>query len=340
MPVANESLNPALPGPSPAPVQPVHPRASGLHGALVPLAAVVIVVAITAALGRVVALERAVVPEPRFEALVIPGYPDRLSMKESAAVAEAGMWWLSLTVLLWVVAVVAIGWCVWHLYRATSHDAGYRRRVLGAFGAIVTVVAAVLAVQAAGAGKSFVPFIPMVRNLALIADGFVSMANLNGMLGYLAGVVFVLANCAMLLPAAHDGMPVAQMRAITSMMVVSALFLAVWIATAAALYRLCAALLVEDARVAAVALAPTISLMGGLFLSLLLAAGYLASAAWLQHRHARYVHDGVLPAEVRSSGPIALLKENWPKVAGILVPLVPGAASAVLQALSKGPAAG
>jgi hypothetical protein len=99
------------------------------------------------------------------------------------------------------------------------------------------------------------------------------------------------------------------------------------------MYHLSALLLVPEARVPALKLAPTISLMGGLFLSLLLAAAYLAAVAWLQ-----LCHDGNVRGEAAAAeSPRAFLAAHWPKVIAILMPLLPGAAESVLQVLTQVP---
>jgi hypothetical protein len=109
-----------------------------------------------------------------------------------------------------------------------------------------------------------------------------------------------------------------------------AAFLLVWISAATAMYRLAAMLLVAEAREPALKLAPTISLMGGLFLSLLLAAAYLSACAWLQQRH----EDG---GGQDSDSPKTFLAAHWPKVITILMPLLPGAAESVLQVMTQAP---
>ncbi len=305
------------------------------RGAILPWAAVAAVFALAAALGAVVNLDAAAVPKPAFGALTLPGYPDRVSMKEAAAVTEAGLWWLCLTVLLWVVSVGALGLCGWLLHRAFAHDTVARGRMLGAFG--VAGAGAVLLAFAAFGAKPFVPFMPLVATLGLIGPGFVTMAGLNAALAFVIGAVVLLSTSMLLWPTAHEGRPSEQMRSITNLMYAAAIFLAVWVATATALYRLCASLLVADARDAAMGLAPTISLMGGLFLSLVLAAAYLAAAAWLQAQHTRLRCEGRIGDARSDEAPHIFLKLHWPKVAGILLPLLPGAASAVLQALMHTP---
>ena len=78
--------------------------------------------------------------------------------------------------------------------------------------------------------------------------------------------------------------------------------------------------------------------MGGLFLSLLLAAAYLSACAWLQHCHEQLRLAGA--AEVAAAGstsPNAFLLAHWPKVIAIMMPLLPGAAETLLQALAHAP---
>ncbi len=327
-------MNP-VPSPNPSAALPavLHER----RGALLPAAAVLAVFVLTALLGMVVDLDAASVPKPAFDRMTLPGYPDRISMKEAASVAESGMWWLCLTVMLWVVTLGTVGVCGWLLHRASAHDAAFRRSLLRAFAVAVVAACAVLFALAVTGNKPFIPFMPLVASLKLIGPGFLTMASLNGTLAFVVGAVALLTTSMLLWPSSHQGQPSAQMRAITNLMFAAAIFLAVWVATATALYRLCASLLAADVRDAALGLAPTISLMGGLYFSLLLAAGYLAAAAWLQRLHARLLCEGTLSSQADVEAPHAFLKLHWPKIAGILMPLLPGAATAVFQALIRAP---
>ena len=305
-------------------------------GPLAPLAVMAILLLIVFILGRVVDLPSARVPKPEFQQLILPGYPSGLSAREGAGLADSLMWWLCLTVLMWLVA--AATWFVigWLLNRAFSHAEGIHRRAVAASGFLALAAVAALTCVAIVDGSPFIPFGPLVATLQTLGPGLQRLANLNGFLAYVVGCFIMLGMMTLLSPQAYQGIPGAQMRALTHLMYAAAVFLASWIVATTALYRLCASLLVSDYRIAALELAPTISLMGGLFLSSLLACGYFAAGCWLQHMHHQLSLEGsVLKAVEGETAPRAFLVAHWGKLAGILLPLLPGAASALLQGLMK-----
>lgn len=306
------------------------PGLRGAAGACAPFAAVLAVLAITGLLAQVVDLDRARVPKPPFEQLTIDTYPHGMSPKGQAALAEAVMGWLSLTVLLWVVAAALVVLCGGLLHHALAREPALRRRVLGSFVVLALASAATLGFVVANRGATLVGFKPLVATIGRIGPGFVTMAELNGGLAAVIGLLVLVSMCALLGARSHQGRPAAQMHATTTLMYAAAAFMAVWMAAATALYRLGASLLVDDYREAALGLAPMIGLMGGLYLSLLLACAYAAAAVWLQAVHARSARAGEAGAD---ESPQRYLRAHWPKLAGLLVPLVPGAASALLQGL-------
>jgi hypothetical protein len=306
------------------------------RGAYAPLLAVGAVLLLLALLAGVVDLDHAALPKPPFRDLALKGYPADTPLKDAALIVEAALWWLCLSFVLWVAGLVAIALCWRQLRRATQHDAALGRTAMRCFVAAIVLAAGVLAVVAVVREAPLMSFSLLVDNLDLMSHGFVRLAALNTALAWVVGPMLLLGLSLLLLPGAFADVTMQQVQAITRVMYVGAAFLLVWISAATAMYRLAAMLLVAEAREPALKLAPTISLMGGLFLSLLLAAAYLSACAWLQHRHEHVLANGDGQAKAGES-PQAFLAAHWPKVIAILMPLLPGAAGSVLQAVTQAP---
>lgn len=306
------------------------------RGVGVPLAAVAAVLLLLALLAAVVDLDRALVPKPSFRALALRGYPAETSLDDAALIVEATLWWLCLSFVLWVAGLAALLLCARQLHRATRHDAVLLRRALRCFAAAIVVPAAVLLYLALVRRAPLMAFSQLVDNLALVSSGFVRLAALNTALALVVGSALLLGLSLLLLPGAHGDARLPQTQAISDVMYLGAAFLLVWISAGAAMYRLAAVLLVAEARAPALKLAPTISLMGGLFLSLLLAAAYLSACAWLQHGHEQAAAQQPAAAAAGES-PKTFLAAHWPKLIAILMPLLPGAAESVLQVVAQAP---
>ena len=314
--------------------------ASG-RGAALPLLAVLALGALFAFMDALIDLDGAVVPKPPFRDFLLRGYPAATSLAEAGHIAEATLWWLSLSFLLWLAALAVIGQCGLQLQRAMRHDARLARAAWAVLLAVIAAVAGTLYHTAVVRGVSLLSFGPMLDNLALISPRFRLLASLNAAVAFVACAALLCAFSLLLLPGAHVDHPMQQMRGITFLMYGGAVLMLVWISCLTAMYRLCATLMVKEAREPALALAPTISLMGGLLLSLLLAAAFLSAAAWLQHcherDHARAGASGTAGRPAASGGPKELLVAHWPKAVAFLMPLLPGMAETVLQALAQVP---
>ncbi|HEY0826225.1 MAG TPA: hypothetical protein VGD76_20730 [Ramlibacter sp.] len=311
------------------------------RGPAVPLLAVLAIGALLALMDALVDLDRVAVPKPAFKALQLPGYPADTPLAEAALVVESALWWLCLSLLQWLVALGVIGLCGRQLHRALRHDPRLARAAWAVFLGVLAVLAAALYQMAAVRGVSLLSFGPMVENLALLSPRFPFLASMNAALAFVASAALLCSFSLLLLPGAYVDRPVEQMRAITVLMYGGAALMLVWISSLASMYRLCATLMVKAAREPALALAPTISLMGGLLLSLLLAAAFLSAAAWLQHCHEQERPAGgpEAPAAAVAGGgsPRDLLAAHWPKAVAFLMPLLPGVAETVLQALANAP---
>ena len=307
-------------------------------GSVVPFATVAAVLIVLMLLAQTVDLDRALVPKPSFKELAIKGYPADTPLADGAAIVDAVLWWLCLSLVLWVVGLATLGLCGWQLHSATRHDGVLARIALRVF---LAVAAGAIAVLVYVAGIRNVPLFslgPMVDNLAMVSSGFMRLGTFNAALAFVVGLLLLLAIALLLLPGAYADDPSQQMRAITRIMYGGAAFLFVWISAATGMYRLAALLLVPAAREPILKLAPTVSLMGGLFLTLLWAAAYLSACVWLQHCHdAKGIPRKQAKAAADAASPSALLLAHWPKFVAILLPLLPGAAGSVLQALVHAP---
>lgn len=308
------------------------------RGALVPALAVGALLLLLALLASVVELDRALLPKPAFKELALQGYPEATPLHDAALIVEAAMWWLCLSFLLWVAGLATLGLCGWQLHRATLHDAALRRRALRWFSLTIVGAVAVLVYFAAVRNTPLMSFGLMVDNLAIVSTGLLRLASFNAALAFVVGPALLAGASLLLQPGALAGQPMAQMRAVTRLMYAGAAFLLVWMSAATGMYRLAAMLLVPAAREPALKLAPTIGLMGGLFLSLMLAVAYLSACAWLQHRHEVLRQAGSVEASAADAlSPNAFVLAHWPKVIAILMPLLPGAAGTLLQALAHAP---
>lgn len=307
------------------------------QGIAVPLLTVAVVLGVLMMLAQVVQLDHAAAPKPDFRALVLKGYPDRIPFAEQALIVEAALWWLCLSAVLWVAGLCAVALCAMALHGATRHDPSRRRLALRLLLAWIVVATVALAHAVVVRDVPLMPARPLVSVLDVIAPGLLHLASLNTALAFVVGGALLLGACLQLLPGVHADVPTRQVRAITTLMYAAAAFLMVWVSATTAMYRLAASLLVADARDPALKLAPTLSLMGGLFLSLLLATVYISATVWLQHRHERAQPAGDGQAEAAAPGPAAFLAAHWPKVVAILMPLLPGAAGTVLQGVAQVP---
>jgi hypothetical protein len=309
------------------------------HGAATPLLAVLAIVALLGAMDALVELHRAVVPKPAFKQLLLPGYPAQTPLAEAAVVINAALWWLCMSFLQWLAALGVIGMCGVELGRAVRHWPRLAHVSWTIFLGVLALMIGALYHAAVGRGVSLLAFGPMVGNLTLISPRFLPLSSCNAALAFTASAALLCALSLLLLPGAHANDRMQQMRAITRLLYAGAVLMLVWICCLTAMYRLCAVLMIKDAREPALMLAPTVSLMGGLMLSLLLAAAVLSAAAWLQLCHDRErpgCTPGAPPATEEAS-PKSLLFAHWPKAIAILMPLLPGVADTVLQSLVKGP---
>ena len=308
------------------------------RGAALPLLAVIAIGALLGLMAALVELNRAAVPRPAFKALLLPGYPAATSLAEAALVVHATLWWLCLSFLLWLVGLAVISLCCLQLRRAMQHDRWLARMAWAAFLGFLALVIGVLYHTAVVRGIPLLSFGKMVENLALMSPRFPHLGSFNAALAFVASAALLCSFSLLLLPGAHADRPVRQMHAITGLMYAGAALMLVWISSLTAMYRLCATLMVKEAREPALALAPSISLMGGLLLSLMLGAAFLSAAAWLQHCHERQRLAGTTEQpEAAGASPKEFLAVHWPKVIAFLMPLLPGVAETVLQALAQAP---
>ncbi len=308
------------------------------NGAVMPLLAVLAIVALLGAMDALVELNRVAVPKPDFKALLLPGYPAKTPLAEAALVVNAALWWLCLSFLQWLAALVVIGVCGLELDRAVRHRRRLGHAAWVAFLGVLTLIGSALYHYTVDLGVSLLAFGPMVDNLAAISPRFRFLGSCNAAMAFVASSALLCAFSLLLIPGAHGNHRMLQMRAITRLLYCGAALMLIWISCLTAMYRLCAALMIKEAREPALALAPTVSLMGGLMLSLVLAAAFLSAAAWLQRCHEREPRGNTPEGPAgEDASPQGLLLAHWPKAIALLMPLLPGAADSVLQALVKAP---
>lgn len=309
-----------------------------LRAAAVPLAAVAAVLLLVLVLAGIVDVESVKVPKPDFSALTLKDYPQLSDLKLAAQIVQSMMWWLCLSVLLWVAALVSIVACLWLLRDATADDGAAGRRIMRLLTLAIVAALAVLAYLVLVRRTPLMSFGVVVAVLGLPSPSLPRLATLNTALAAVVGTTLMLTVSLALLPAVHRGDPSRQMRLLTRLMYIAAAFLFLWISTATAMYRLAAMLLEERARTPMLELAPTVSLMGGLFLSLLLAAAYLSSVVWLQQRHEQQLLLGRADERAADAqAPRAFFAAHWKEIVGLLMPVLPGAVGSVVQALSHAP---
>lgn len=312
---------------------PPHRPWSAWRGALVPVAAVVATVLLLLGLGSLAGMDGLVVPKPDFAAHRL-AWPEQEDLLHAGLVVDAALWWLCLVVVLAVAGLVVLGLGWAQLWRATVYSRPLRRVLLAGYVGLPLACALFLAWLMAARGTALMPFSPLVQVLAAFGPGFPRLAVVGTASVFVVGIAWLAALSLQLVDGAHESHPTRQMESITRLVYAGAAFLLVTIGAGAAMYRLCASLLTDELRKPMLGLAPTVSLMGGLMLSLMLAAAYVSASLWLQHRHA-LLHQGRKMPPPDDGGPQALLRAHWPQVVAVLMPMLPGVAETVMQALAQ-----
>ena len=289
-----------------------------------PLLAVGLLLLVLAFLAHIVETDPLRLPLRNFTPL--QDFPQGTDLAASTQIAETGLKWLALSYFYWLVGLITLGVCIFRLQRAFAHCSRALRNVTNTlFLLLLATTLAILFHTAVVREIPLMSFIHLLRHLQLVGRGLLDLATWNSGLAYLNLVAIMGVISLLLVPGVHDRDPRRQIRAITRIMYWAAAFLLVWIAQTTEMYRLAATLLVADERDKVLQLAPTISLVAGVFASLLLAASYLAACLWLQwYYQDMHKTDATQAVPDTSASPRQFLHEHWPKIAALLIPLLPG----------------
>jgi hypothetical protein len=303
-------------------------------GCFYPVLAIVALLLVLFALSAILQVEKPRFPSPELTPLA--GYPDNISLEEAALIVETGLKWLSFTYFYWLVGLVSIGFCFLKLHKAAIGCAPTIYKWINALlSASIVITIGLLIYYAVARETPLMSFEFLLRNLQQMGQGLVDMTTYNSALSYVTIVALLVTICLLLIPEVHGNDEVKQIRAITQLMYCAAAFLLVWIVQATEMYRFAATLLVQEERDLLLKLASTISLMAGLFASLLLAAAYMAAYHYLQFRHRTERKDvGTVPSDSAQS-PKNFLLAHWPKITAVLMPVLPGAINTVLNLLAQ-----
>lgn len=308
-------------------------------GCFYPVVAIIGLMLVLFVLAKIIGVEK-----PRFplrDLTPLPNYPENVSLSEAALITEIGLKWLMLTYFYWLVGIFSLGFCFIQLRNATMQcDGSLRRIIISIFGASVLITIGVLFYYTNVRGTPLMSFEFLLRNIQLVGQGLVDLTTYSTALAYIVITAVMVVISLLLIPDAYEDNEVKQIQAITRVMYCAAAFLLVWIAQATEMYRFSATLLIEEERKHTLKLASTISLMAGVFASLLLAATYMAAYSYLQARH-RQERKQKIEKEVTGSletegkSPKHFLLAHWPKITAVLMPVLPGAIGSVLNVLAQ-----
>lgn len=303
------------------------------RGPLLPIVAVTFVHLLFYFLGHIAGLDNAKLPKPLFYDYVPYPY---ISDHDMATVMAAGLWWLGLTASQWVLGVVVLILCVRELIRAS--EATGRADTIRLFAGIVLAVAGALSILMVvtwrhGDQVVLLPIEDLAAVVSRISPGFLRLAQFNVALMICISCAVVVTNAFLIRSHSHRGSLPRQMEALTTVMYGAAFYLAVAIAGSVSFYRLCVVMLDGSLRQAMLRIVPGVGLVGGLYTSLVLVAAYGSACLCLQHRFESELSVAAGSGEAASRSPMSTVAEQWPKLAGLLTPLLPGAVALILQSL-------
>jgi len=284
---------------------------------------------------KILQLDKATIPKPLLTE--ITDYPDSMTFGEVVNFTGTGMKWLMLTYVYWLAGLITIVFCLLQLQKSLHGFPIVKRRIVnGMFFSVMGITTLLLIYTAAVKGVPLMSFEFLLKNLEMIGSGMVSLTTYNTALAYLAVVAVIISISLLLVPDAHNNDTDRQIRAITKIMYAAAIFLLIWVTQATEMYRFATMLLVEAEREVALNLAPTISLVVGVFVSLLLAATYISAYFWLQLSFIKSLPESKAAEYiVHDNSPRKFMLMHWPKITAIVMPLLPGVISTVLNSLGQ-----
>ncbi|MFK7965476.1 MAG: hypothetical protein AB8C46_16070 [Burkholderiaceae bacterium] len=299
-------------------------------GCLLPGLSVGAVLLVLVVLAIIADLDTAIVPKPQFGDHVLSGYPDNIPFSEAGAIVDAGLRWLGLSFVQWVVGFVVIGLC---LFEATKADTA-ADEPSGATRVVLTgIVVAILLLSGFifWSNMPLMSFGPVVEMLGRVSDRWPMLASLSTAFALLAAWTVLLTISVLLDARSFGGDRADQIRAIQRIVVGAAILLVFWIVTATAMYRLSATLLQAPIREPLLKLAPTISLGGGLLMSMCLGAAYLSAIAWLRRLDLMHINAQQAAPNDNRSRIDEFIETQWVRVATIALPMLPGLVEMMAQ---------
>lgn len=304
------------------------------RGCFYPSLAVGFCLSVFALLAEIIDIENANIPRPDLSR--ISEYPESMSFGEIIQFTDTGMKWLTLTYFYWLVSLFTIIFCWVQFNKALKHESTQQQRIAKKLFIIVQgATALILLYLVVVEDTHLMSFGFLLENLEIIGQGMITLTTCSTALAYLALIAIFSSISLLLLPNGHSGEARFQIRAITRVMYAAAAFLLIWVTQATEMYRFSTLLLIEKERIDALNFAPTISLVVGIFASILLAAAYLSAYYWLQLRFRQSLPKHEIGEEVHEASPKQFMLTHWPKIIAVLMPMFPGAISAVLSSVGQ-----
>lgn len=303
------------------------------QGFFYPILAVVFLLLVLLILAAIVQLDEAIIPKPKLS--LITDYPISMTFSEIIHFTDTGIKWLMLTYLYWLTGLATMIFCLCQLKKSLHGSPSLKRRnVYGIFFSAIGITALLLIYTVAVKEKALMSFGFLLKNLALIGEGMVNLTICNTALAYLTVVAIIISTSLLLIPNSHGNDTNRQISAITQIMYAAATFLLIWVIQATEMYRFATMLLIVAEREEALNFAPTISLVVGVFASFLLAAAYISAYFWLQLSFRRSLPESIAEENiVQDNSPKKFMLTHWPKIAAVLMPVLPGVISTVLNIL-------
>jgi hypothetical protein len=305
------------------------------QGCFYPLLAVVTLLLVLSLLAEIVQLDKAIIPKPKLTP--ITDYPASMTFREIIHFTDTAIKWLMLTYFYWLTGLITMIFCSLQLQKSLHGFPIVKRRIVyGIYFSAIGITALSLIYTVAVEGKALMSFGFLLKNLTMIGSGMVNLTIYNTALAYLTVVAIIISISLLLIPNSHGNDTTRQISAITQIMYAAAAFLLIWVTQATEMYRFATMLLIEAEREEALNFAPTISLVVGVFASFLLAAAYISAYFWLQLSFRKSLPESMAAENiVQDNSPKKFMLTHWPKITAVLMPILPGVISTVLNSLGQ-----